>query len=394
MDKRFLNICSPELRLLFRCVQQSRAAQNLKDGLIQETIDWQYVLTLVRYHQSGSLVYKTLSQVPELVPQEILKALHREYKENMARSLVMTGELVKICAVLERQGIAYAVLKGIPLGYMLYGDLGYRVSGDLDILVWPEELDKAVSLLEGMEFRREDPSFLTERGRKGWLAETNHFTLHHKNGIAVELHWRLENNELSLPLAYVQGSLTNVMVAGHKISVMNKEELLLFLVLHGAKHGWARVKWLTDIAAMIQCGGFDWKRVNRLAQCLEVRCVLNQALLLAGELLKVPLGEEFMAVAAQDKKARQLALAAMPIIATPVFNKNCVPYKLRYFAYKQYKFYLLRGWKRKISYIGNQFRPTENDIRVITLPQCLYFLYYAIRPLAGVRRWLIELTGR
>jgi len=171
--------------------------------------------------------------------------------------------------------------------------------------------------------------------------------------------------------------------------------LLVFLALHGAKHGWHCLKWLVDIAALLGRGGLDWGRVYKMADNLKVRSVINQALLLSHELLEVPLlAEDIMAQVRGDKKARQLAKATMPMIIAPILDSPWLRLKFHSYQCKVYQLSLLRGWSKKFSYLGKQFKPNEHDYKLIALPKWLYFLYYLIRPFAWVKRRCSEIVGR
>jgi len=395
------NKLSPEFKLLCKCATAkpvTQAAQAAIIALINWPVDWPRFLELVKYHQVYPLVYRALTEVPpEFVPVELMTELCRMNQESTAKSLQMTGELVRLVAGLETHGIKTVVLKGIPLAFMLYGSLALRPPGDIDILVRSEDVERAIAVLRGLDYELDDPSFSDPERRKRYMKIYCDFGYCHKDrGIRVELHWRLghDDSELALPLSYIKNSLTEINLAGHTINVFKQEELLIFLALHGVKHGWHCLKWLLDIAALLGRSGLDWGRVYKIADSLEVRPLINQALLLANELLEAPLADDILGQARKDKKARQLAKAAMPIITTMVVDSSHLILKPRYYYGIFYRFSLLRGWKRKCSYIGNHFKPNENDIKLIALPKWLYFLYYLIRPFAWAKRRYSDIAGR
>jgi len=388
------NKLSPEFKLLCKCATAkpvTQAAQTAIIALINWPVAWPRFLELVKYHQVYPLVYRVLTEVPpEFVPGELMTELCRMNQESTAKSLQMTGELVRLVANLETHGIKSVALKGIPLAFMLYGSIALRPPGDIDILVWPENVEPAIAVLEGLDYEIADSSFSTLEQRKRYMGDGHHFGYTHKDkGISVELHWRLgDGAELALPISYIKDCLTGIKLGGHTINVLQQEELLIFLALHGAKHGWYWLKWLVDIAALLGRGGLDWGKVYKIADSLAVRPVINQALLLAHELLAAPLAEDIMPQVRGDKKARQLAKAAMPIITTMSVDSSHLLLKFRYYQGIFYRVRLLRSWCSKFDYINKYFKPNDRDREAIVLPPGLNFLYYVVRPFAWIgRRW-------
>ena len=96
-------------------------------------------------------------------------------------------------AALADAGIRSTPLKGPLLGEAIYGDPGRRLSGDIDLLVAPEQLHKAVEVVCGMGY--DAPTDYTEQGDLPLL----HFALTHERGELppVELHWRVHWYEKS-----------------------------------------------------------------------------------------------------------------------------------------------------------------------------------------------------
>jgi hypothetical protein len=45
----------------------------------------------------------------------------------------------------------------------------------------------------------------------------------------------------------VSENLQEIVFSGRKFTILNRELELLFLLLHGSRHGWERLKWLVDI---------------------------------------------------------------------------------------------------------------------------------------------------
>jgi hypothetical protein len=64
------------------------------------------------------------------------------------------------------------------------------------------------------------------------------------------------------------------------------EDVLLFLCLHGFKHGWKRVGWICDVTELLRVHQrMDWGRVLVQAEASGSRRILWLGLLLASDLL-------------------------------------------------------------------------------------------------------------
>src|SRR5262249_12933710 len=78
------------------------------------------------------------------------------------------------------------------------------------------------------------------------------------------------------------GRAVSVPLQGRKVATLAPEDLLLFLCVHGAKHLWARLVWVCDIAELIRTHpALDWVRVARQARRLRGERMLLLGLCLA-----------------------------------------------------------------------------------------------------------------
>src|SRR5579872_1409949 len=95
--------------------------------LLQEPLDWDYLLRTALKHSVTALVFHSLSQVnPDAVPAEIAKATGIFMNRQRDFNLLLTEELAHILALLDARGIAAIPFKGPLLSALVYGDLGLR----------------------------------------------------------------------------------------------------------------------------------------------------------------------------------------------------------------------------------------------------------------------------
>jgi hypothetical protein len=93
----------------------------------------------------------------------------------------------RVEGALSGAGIRATGLKGSALGEAVYGEPGRRLSGDIDLLVAPGQLDEAVAVVRDLGYGR--PTDHVEANGLPLL----HFALSHERGELppVELHWRI-----------------------------------------------------------------------------------------------------------------------------------------------------------------------------------------------------------
>lgn len=389
-DGDFCENLSAELKLIMAFLRMHMAdprneATNL---LAAGPLDWDVFTRLAICHRVHPLIYRCVRTVEDLaLPQEVMHTLRWENELNLAKTLQMTGEMLNILRVMEEEGICAIVLKGIPLGIKLYGQAALRPSRDLDILVWPKDVEKARQVIEAQGYARTHPRFTETPVRlRNWMKNVHHFGYWHEDkDICLELHWRVGCQDWDL--GKLREKPVQMKVAGRRVLILEEEELLLSLVVHGAVHVWFRLRWLCDIGMMLKQGGFSWERLYALATEVGVKHLLHQAIILAGTILAAPVPEHVALVAANDRKAQKLAAMVLPLLGIVDFNPAelhvCAPW---YYHYKKYVFGMQCGWKKRFVYIFSHLKPEERDIGSLSLPTCLYPLYYLTRPLTWFGR--------
>jgi hypothetical protein len=174
-----------------------------------------------------------------------------------ARALGRTHELTTLAILggLERAGIRALAMKGSVLAREIYGDVGMRSAGDIDILVAPDHLAGALEVVGGMGWTHEAVA-----SRRAPLPVL-HETLVHPSLPRVELHWRLHWYEASFAaeaLARAERS------APHEPLVMQPADGLAALTLFYARDGFAGLRMPADAAAWwdARCDGVELDRVT------------------------------------------------------------------------------------------------------------------------------------
>lgn len=112
---------------------------------------WEAVMATVRRRDGQALLARRLSRLPALpVPEYVAQELHRFRLDVAIRTL---AGLARLGPAIAAAGVPVMALKGLDLGTRLYGDLGARPMGDMDILVQPAHVAIMADALRAQGFR-------------------------------------------------------------------------------------------------------------------------------------------------------------------------------------------------------------------------------------------------
>ena len=223
------------------------------ERLADAQADWSEFLAMVKRHRIPGLAYRALKLVRG-IPEEVRQALSTKAHTSILGNLRCIALLSQLDTQFKSRGISYAVLKGIPLSQQLYGEPSLRQTRDIDLLVAPRDFEAAENILSQAGLRRKEPEGeLTPQLRRLWFDLRHHFSyVYPQHGITLELHWRLFDNSAIDPGPCVFQELDRVEVSrGISLPVLRREYLLSHLIVHGASHAWCRLKWLSDVAALL-----------------------------------------------------------------------------------------------------------------------------------------------
>jgi hypothetical protein len=177
----------------------------------------------------------------------------REFLQEKMMRMASIKHFLEITDILREAGISFICIKGPLLSYRIYGDATVRFSHDADLLVEPDSLDRIIALMLETQYELTEGVVWSDVKFKQEIILHN---IHHlsffnkKLKFCVEIHWVLTNNfpiHQKVAEMLLKQNLTTLEFTGRNFTVFNKEFELTYLIMHGAKHGWCRLKWLVDI---------------------------------------------------------------------------------------------------------------------------------------------------
>jgi hypothetical protein len=277
------------------------------------------VAAAAHYHRIVGCVMASIGGDPG-VPRALLDELGPAARRASGHGLLAAVALRLVREALDDE-VPWLVVKGPVLDSVLYARPRMRAYRDLDVLVHPYDLERAIMLLEGAGYRMVDRNWsLMLRSMAGEVH------LEREGSAPVDLHWSLLFNEtlrrtFPFDVADMFRRSRTVTVSGGPVRTLDDVDTLVYLAVHGAIEGGDRLVWLKDLDMAIRQQP-SWDAVCERAT--EYRAELPVATMLdrAARTLDAPVpGEVVAALAPRGWRAATAAAdRAFPAAASGGFG--------------------------------------------------------------------------
>lgn len=216
-------------------LREEAAVASLPEGVDQRLL----LEHLERHRIVGLLGSRLLQTAADVVDPSLSDAIERRlrFSERVGTAHAMTADA--ILDRLTRAGIAATWLKGARLAEEAHGDVALRESADIDLLVGPDDLSDAATILEELGWT----PFGDWTDRNG--LPRLHLSFVHQGMPVVEVHWRVHWYE-SVFAAQALGRGRAESKGGVRLQ---DEDVLLFLLLFYARDGLAGLRLAMDALA-------------------------------------------------------------------------------------------------------------------------------------------------
>jgi hypothetical protein len=346
--------------------------------LLDGALDWNFILGFAESHSLIPLLYTHLhARAPEKVPPPVYEKLREQFRRISALNMYLSGELRRLLKLFSAHDIEAVPYKGPALAATAYGSIALRHFGDLDILVRQRDVLRVMKLLVAEGYALHPP---LNEVQQALMLRTQCNLPFTRDGrrLIVEIHWRVSARLFSSPLDEddLWENLHTDTFEGMQINALAPEDLLLSLCVHGAKHLWERLSWITDIAQLIEVhADLNWTSLLERARRTGTERMLLLGLYVAHDLLGARLPEE---VEGQLQSDPEIVPLARQIYARLFEGGDDASGMSGYFIF-QLK--ARRRLRDKFNYCRYVISPTEEDLTLISLPAPLAFVYYLLRPL-------------
>ncbi|UOE95449.1 nucleotidyltransferase family protein [Alkalihalobacillus sp. LMS39] len=370
-----LSTLPKEVKLSIEIIKQSSISEIEKLASDKE-IDWNTFIDYALHHRLYPSLYRLVKQLKStVIPSFVIETLGSYYKRNTIQMLQLSAEMERVSRLFIENQIELLFLKGPVIAQYLYGDISMRTSGDLDFLIPIQKLPQAEALLIEQGYEKDD---YIETVLEDWRWRHHHVTYYHPiTGIKLEIHWRLHPGPGKEPHFYrlwerkQQSTLTTF-----PVYFLGQEDLFIFLVSHGARHGWSRLRWLADIDRFLKMKD-SLVKTNQVFEQQAVHLV-GQAMLLSNSLFHTKIPTELQWFL-EKERVQKLAEEAMFYLERKV-NLHTPPLPKDVSLFHSRHLFSLMSTERKVLYVASCFFPYPEDAATLPLPKSLHFLYFPLRP--------------
>lgn len=395
------SLWSLEMDLLLYSIRPDRArASSLSplETLRPGEVDWERLLELAVAHGVVSLLYRALAEYPECVPADILEWLRSYHRRNKLCNVLLAGELTEVLELLDSRGIPALPYKGPVLATTVYGEVGLRKSGDLDILIPRQSLPQASEVLLARGYEPE-PRLDAAQERAYLRFERERRFVNYERRQVIELQWELLPPQFAfdLPVRRFRERARRSRVGGSAVDSLSPEHLILVLCVHGTKHFWERLQWVCDVAWTLESYSeeLDWDLLFREAAARGGRRMLLLGLYLAHDLLGAPPPRAELASLRRDPEVETLASEVYGWMFDDAPDSRSL---LEDSAFFPFHYRVRERLRDRLRYVSRTvFTPNYADWRDLPLPRPLFFVYYALKPLRLAKkygeRWLAARGG-
>lgn len=371
-----------EAKLLIACAAVcigNRDFQRVAE-IATDEVNWNIFLGMATGHGMSAIAERALMAHARLVPAAVMADLRVRRISAMARDLYLANQLLAVTDLLDASGVPAIAFKGPTLAALAYDEGGLREYSDLDILVRPTAIAGVRRTLIEQGYR---PKCFDVRVIYSPVFRCIEEPFVAADGVTtLDLHWRMLPHYTSFSRTdSLWARARSINLRGRSVTTLATEDLILFLCVHGAKHGWPLLSWVCDLAGLI-CRSvasaipIDWQVLISRAKSIDSHRSLMLGFALAQDLIDAAIPPALATAGRDDALIQRLAQRVMRAMfrnfgdRTGLLQELIIPLqsfdtsraKLRYLA-------------------GRAFTPTLDDWAAMPLPKTLFPFYYLTRPM-------------
>jgi hypothetical protein len=343
--------------------------------LLEKPTRWPSLFDLADRHGAQPFLCQALAGVHDAVPADQMSSIMRSYEINLHRALLLSRELIRIVERLSALGIEVLPYKGPALAELVYTDIALRQSGDIDLLIHPQDFTRVRDAVRELGYTPHVP--LTAAQERASLRSGYEAAFDGSAGPnLLEVQWAVQPRfyAIDFAMAGLFQRAVNVSIGGHAMKTPSAEDLFLVLSTHAAKHVWGRLVWLCDIARIMSLPALNWGWIGSQAEVLGIVRIARVTMLLANRMLAATIPSAAHASLPEDAAAPALAEDLQPEIASEsLYNVESVPYFRLMMSLRERASDRRRFLRRLV------FTPGPGEWQAVRLPGSLFPLYHLVR---------------
>lgn len=311
----------PEAVRLAAALSAPKPVSHLIEPLLKQVDD----PTLVRIageHGLSSLVHRGLRLMDRESPPE----LDARRRPALQGALALAATTLRLQERLSGAGITSLAYKGPSLVAEVYGDLGLRPSGDVDLIVRRTDAIAARTFMIQSLGMAPEFQFSAAEERET-LHDGCEFNFTDPRGLHVEIHWQVLPRLFAADVPVGFERARAVPAGGVSLLTLDRDEVALALCAHGTKHAWSGLRWVADIAWLIAGDNpADWERVLTTATEKRIRRMVLVPLWLCRSLFGVDPPPAALPALTRDRRAKDLAMGIRSMLLSGMVPERRVPW--------------------------------------------------------------------
>lgn len=384
---------SPTLRAVGLLIGAGLTTVPAEPARLPDRLDWIGVVTLALAHNAAGLLHRAVvAGAAPGIPPALASALARHAATIAVRNTQALAEMSRLRTALTTAGIDSMPLKGAWLGQRNYNDLAARPSRDIDLLLPPGTIDTTLATLDACGYPTD--SGLTRQQVHAKVRYAGQLVFHRSAGrFVVEPHWALAPHTLSVDIDHrgLWARARPTLAGGLMLPTLEPEDEFIMLCMHGFKEEWARLKWLSDLAAFtLSHPGLNTATITARAKDQGVWWMVLVGLELLHQVFSIttPLTAHVMSV----EKAGHVADAVLALMADSAITPGRIAPESNAYKVSAIRMAMRERRRDRARYRLRTFlTPREIHFRNIPLHGALYPLHYLTKPLhdyAALPTWV------
>jgi hypothetical protein len=251
---------------------------------VVDTPSWNVVVDVAERLGLAGLVLEALHDAGVGPPESAKRGLRAAATAVASANLHRARCFQPVVKAFAEADVPLMLLKGAALSLSIYPRPNLRPMSDVDCMVRPQDVERAVAVLESLGCRR-GAALVRDDFFPTYFNEVEYFTPD-EPAVRIDLHVRPFR-----PLRYAQSippeafwtDARAIGLDGVRVCVPGPNAMMIHLAAHAAIHGAGRLLWLYDIRrfALNQSAELDWAVVAGCAESwgltLPVRVALERA---------------------------------------------------------------------------------------------------------------------
>ena len=281
-----------EISLLICCAKSTIDAEDREiiNSLLQNDIDWKYLIETGQKHKILPLLYANLIAVrSDLFEKDQIQQFQNLLQSNITKNFFLTAELLEILNYLQINRIEAIPVKGVVLANLAYSNFGLRSISDLDIIVRKKDFIKTQELLIAHEYKA------SSINKEVYYQQAQYYKK--KNiVIGIDLHYEFapKNHFAAVDSSLFWANTEYSKIGNQDIKVFALEYTLIHLCLEGVKEHWRSLNRLCDVSELIFKQEINWKLLLANAETLNKKEVVLLGLYLVHTILNTPIPDDIL----------------------------------------------------------------------------------------------------